>query len=332
MPIPSARAEAGMSAETRTDAHPAANVKAKRSTRRPVPKRTLVSLYVLLAPTLILLFIFNYVPMYGILIAFQDFSVYRGALHSPWAGFKHFGYFLTDDTFWHVMRNTFLLNLYDLLFGFTAPVLFALLANEIRRPGFKRTMQTISYLPHFLSWIVVSGIIYRLLSPENGLVNGILESVFGMGPIDFMTSEAYFRTIAVAADIWKSVGWSAILYFATIAGIDSTLYEAAMIDGANRFRQTIHVTLPALVPLLVLLLLLRLSSMFGIDFERVFLLQNPLVYDVSDVISTYVYRMGLEKAQYSLTTAIGLLQGLLGFGLLLGANRLAKRWAGMGLY
>ena len=311
-----------------TQPEPALNTRPKK---RKVRIKTLISLYILISPMVILLFIFKYIPMYGVIIAFKDFSVYKGILNSDWVGFKHFEYFLTDDKFWQVMRNTLIINCYDIIFGFTAPIVFALLANEIYQKTFKRVMQTISYLPHFLSWIVVSGIFYQFLSPETGMFNRFL-GLFGFEPIYFMTEPSIFRGILVFADIWKNVGWSAILYFAVIAGIDSHLYDAAWIDGAGRLRQVFVITLPHMMPMITLLFLLRLASIFGIGFERVFLMQNPLVYDVSDVISTYVYRVGLEQAQYSLTTAIGLMESLLGFILLISSNWLSKRISGMGLY
>jgi len=300
--------------------------------RTRIKLRKTLPLYLLLSPAVISLFLFNYIPMYGIIISFKDYSIYKGVLGSPWVGWKYFDYFLHDPTFWAVMRNTLIINFYDLVFGFTAPVIFALLVVEIYQMRFKKAIQTISYLPHFLSWVVVSGIAYQILSPTDGLVNLFLQDVFGIEPIHFMMKESIFRGILVAADIWKSVGWSAILYFAVIVGIDKTLYEAAWIDGASRVRQLIHITLPHMVPMIVLLLLLRLASMFGIGFERVFLLQNAMVYDVSDVISTYIYRIGLVKAQYSLTTAIGLAQSVLGFILLVLSNKISKKSVGLGLY
>jgi len=300
--------------------------------RRKIRFKSVFILYMLLLPSMLLLLVFNYFPMYGLIISFQDYSVFRGFWHSDWVGWKHFAYFLSDDKFWSVMRNTVILNVYDILFGFTAPILFALLVNEILRKRVKKIVQTISYLPHFLSWIVVAGLVHQMLSPVNGLVNEMLGFLFGMSPIDFMTDKGMFRSIAVISEIWKSVGWSAILYFAVIAGVDTTLYESSMIDGASRFRQAIHITLPAMVPMIVLLFLLKLAAIFTIGFERVFLLQNPLIYDVSEVIPTYIYRLGLQQSQYSLTTAIGLAQSFIAFVFLVGSNRLSKRWTGMGLY
>ena len=311
-----------------TQPEPAMNIRPKK---RKVRIKTLIALYLLVSPMVILLFIFKYIPMYGVIIAFKDFSVYKGILGSDWVGFKHFEYFLTDEKFWQVMRNTIIINCYDIIFGFTAPIIFALLANEIYQKTFKRVVQTISYAVFCLKKKKIKGIFYQFLSPETGMFNRFL-GLFGIEPIYFMTEPSIFRGILVFADIWKNVGWSAILYFAVIAGIDSHLYDAAWIDGAGRFRQVFVITLPHMMPMITLLFLLRLAHIFGIGFDRVFLMQNPLVYDVSDVISTYVYRLGLEQAQYSLTTAIGLTESVLGFVLLIGSNWLSKRISGMGLY
>lgn len=311
---------------------PATNGKRPTARRkRRVNMKTQFALYLLLAPTLLLLVVFKYIPMYGVSIAFQDFSPFRGITGSPWVGMKHVVQFLTDETFWRVMGNTLILNFYDLIFGFSAPIIFAILANELVSTVFKRIMQTISYLPHFLSWVVVSGFFYQVLSPSGGLLNVML-GWFGIDPVFFMTEKELFRGIVVSAGIWKEVGWSAILYFAVISGIDSSLYEAAKVDGASRLRQIWHITLPGMVPMIVLLLLLRLSNLFEIGFERLFLLQNPLVIEVSDVISTYVYRIGLQNSQYSLTAAIGFVQSILGFLMLITANKVSKKLVGLGLY
>jgi putative aldouronate transport system permease protein len=292
-----------------------------------------LSLYGMVVPAFLLLLVFNYVPIYGVIIGFEDFVLHLGPFRSPWIGLQHFRYFLGDPKFWSVMRNTLIINFYDIAFGFTAPIVFAILANELTQRRFKRTMQTISYLPNFLSWVVMAGMMYQVLSPsENGLANFVLGKLFGIHPIYFMTEVHLFRGLVVGLDIWKSVGWGAILYFAALAGIDPGLYEAAYIDGASRLQQVFSVTLPGLAPIIVLMFLLRLSTIFTIGFERIFLLQNPVVYSVSDVIATYVYRLGLEQAQFGLTTAIGFTQSVLGFALLLGANSLSRRLVGLGLY
>jgi putative aldouronate transport system permease protein len=304
----------------------------KRTKKRKITKRVL-GLYLLIAPILVLLFLFSYIPMYGILISFQDYFPYNGVSGSDWVGLKHFKYFLTDDTFYNVFKNTLIINFYDIVFGFTAPIVFAILANELLYKPFKKIVQSISYLPNFFSWVVVAGLMQLLLTPEaGGLVNSTLKTLFGMDPINFLGEDDLFVPIVVALDIWKGVGFSAILYFATIANIPSELYEAASIDGASRIRKVIHITLPSMLPIIVLMFLLKLSTIFSIGFDRIFNLQNPLVYESSEVISTYVYHVGLQQAQFSLTTAIGLVQSLLGFTLLIVSNRLSKQFVGLGLY
>ena len=302
--------------------------------RNRFTKKTFALLLMVL-PAVVLLFVFNYLPMYGIIVAFKDFEPYRGFIKSPWTsmhGFKHFVTFLTDETFWKVLKNTIVISVSDIVFGFTAPILFALLANEITNKHFKKTVQTISYLPHFLSYVVVGGIFTQILSPDGGIVNIILQNVFGVEPVYFLTRKEMFVPIAVIVDIWKSTGFSAILYFATIAGIDSSLYEAAQIDGAGRLRQTIHVTIPGMIPIIVLMFLLRLSGIFVVGFDRIYNLQNTMNYETSEVISTYVFHRGVEQSQYSLTTAVGLVQSLLGFILLLVGNKISSKYAKLGIY
>lgn len=290
------------------------------------------SLLLLFAPAAVLLILFNYIPIGGILIAFKKFSPYKGILASPWVGFKNFAFILGDAKFWSVVRNTLFISFLDIAIGFPLPILFALLANEIASTPFKRAIQTVSYLPHFLSWVVVFLVFYQFLSPMAGLLNKFLVAVFGIEPIPFLLEKRYFYPVLVFVEIWKGVGWGAILYFATIAGIDTTMYEAAYIDGAGRWRMAWHVTLPSLASIIVLMFILRVSSVFQVGFDRVFMFATGLTYDISDVISVYVYRLGLVEAQYSLTTAIGLVQSVLGFLMLFAANRLSGKLAGLGLW
>jgi putative aldouronate transport system permease protein len=312
----------------------AVSMPAPKSTRkRIVITSKTINLWLLFLPVATLLILFNYAPMYGIIIGFKDFSPYTGIFGSPSVGLKHFAYFFGDPKFWQVVRNTLVISALDIFFGFPAPIIFALLANEIVNRPFKRVVQTISYLPHFLSWIVVQGIFYQLLSPTSGLLQHLLVQIFpSYEPIAVLTLTAWFRPIAVTVEIWKGVGWGAILYFATLAGIDPNLYEAAYIDGAGRIRMARHITLPGLLPIIALMFILRLSSFFVVGFERIFVFANPLTYEVSDVLSVYIYRIGLEQAQYSLTTAIGLVQSVLGVLMLYGGNRLASKVAGLGLW
>jgi len=300
--------------------------------RRTVWNAKAGSLLLLFAPAVVLLVLFNYIPIGGIVIAFKNFSPYRGILKSPWVGLKHFAYILTDAKFWSVVKNTAFISFLDVIFGFPMPIFFALLANEIAGTAFKRTIQTISYLPHFLSWVVVFLVFYQFLSPMGGMLNNLLGALFGMDPIPFLIDKRFFLPVIVFVDIWKSVGWGAILYFATIAGIDSTMYDAAYIDGAGRWRMAWHITLPSLASIIVLMFILRISNVFQVGFDRIFMFATPMTYDISDVISVYVYRAGLVEAQYSLTTAIGLFQSVLGFTMLFAANRLSGKLVGLGLW
>ena len=299
--------------------------------KKRITRKTL-SLYLLFAPLAILLFLFHYMPIYGVIIAFKDFSPFRGIAGSPWVGFANFVNFLTDPKFWSVVKNTIYISVLDIAFGFPMPIIFALLANELTSMGFKRTVQTISYLPHFISWVVVYGIFYQLLSPVYGLVNKLLVALFQIDPVNFLALRNWFRTVIVASDIWKSVGWGAILYFATIAGLDPELYDAAYIDGASRLRQVFAVTLPGMAPIIVLMLILRISTFILVGFERIFVFSNPINYDVSDVIAVWVYRRGLVQAQYSLTAAVGLVQSVIAFALLFTANKVAGKVSGLGLW
>jgi len=291
-----------------------------------------VPVYILLLPAVVLLIVFHYMPIYGIIISFKDFSPFKGIWGSPWVGFKHFEYFFNDANFWRVMRNTVIINFYQLIFGFPFPLIFALLINELWFNKYKKFIQTVSYLPHFISWVVVAGMVTTILSPSTGMINGALEKIFGIEPIYFLGTERYFRAIIVISGIWKSFGMSSVYYIAALSSIDTELYEAASIDGAGRLRQTWHITLPGLRNIVIVLLVLNMGSMISIGFEQIFLLYNPIVYDVGDVISTYVYRMGIERTQFSLTSAIGLSQSAVNFILVYTANRVARKIAGWSLW
>jgi len=287
-------------------------------------------LYVMLLPAVVFLIIFNYIPMYGATIAFKDFWMTKGILGSPWVGFEHFERLFATDKFWQVFRNTIEINLLRLLFGFPAPIVLAILLNEVRHKLFKRSIQTIVYLPHFISWVTIAGIIFSLLSNE-GLVNKII-TAFGGESVNFLTSNAMFRPLLVLSGIWKEAGWGTIIFLAALAGVNPDLYEAATVDGANRFKQIVHITLPSLLPVISILLILNFGSMMNGGFDQVFNLYNTMVYESGDVIDTYVYRIGLTQGKYSMATAIGLFLNIINFLLLILVNQAAKRMSGQGIY
>ncbi|MGF7030815.1 putative aldouronate transport system permease protein [Paenibacillus mucilaginosus] len=288
-------------------------------------------LFLLLSPVLIWYAVFAYSPMYGIQLAFKDFVYSKGIWGSPWVGFKHFDYLFTmSPDFWRIMRNTLLLSFYHILFGFPAPILLALLFNEIRIPLFKKISQTISYLPHFLSWVVIGGILITLLSPSTGVVNELIRLVGGE-PIYFLGTEKYFRFTLVTSAIWKEIGWGTIIYLAALAGIDSQLYEAAVIDGANRWKQTLHITIPSILPVIAILLILRVGGILDAGFDQVLTLYSPAVYHVADILDTYVYRVGLQNFQFSLTTAVGLFKNVVGLALVLSTNYIVKKMGQEGI-
>lgn len=305
--------------------------KLSRSVRASSRMRTF-RLVTLLLPAMILLFLFYYLPLYGVVISFQDYSPYLGISGSPFVGFKHYIKFFTDPKFWLVLRNTLTISLLDISIGFVMPIFFAILVNELILRKFKVLVQTVSYLPNFLSWIVVSTLVYQVLSPnETGLLNRLIVSL-GAEPVQFLTTPSFFKGIVILADLWKNIGWNAILYFATMASIDHSLYEAAYMDGAGRVRQIWHITLPGLAPIISLQFLLKISNIFNVGFDRIFLLSNPAIGSSGEVLSTYIYYTGLLQSQFSLTTAIGLVQSIIGFSILLAANKISKAVTGLGLY
>ncbi|MDF2713222.1 MAG: hypothetical protein K0R28_147 [Paenibacillus sp.] len=281
------------------------------------------TLYLILLPTVVYFIVFCYVPYYGLTIAFKDFSPGKGIFGSPWAGLKTFRELFESDTFFQVFRNTVLISLYKLLFGFPMPIVFALLLNEVKHLLFKKTIQTIAYFPHFLSWVIFGGIMLTFLTP-NGVIPKLLLSL-GIDLTSLLTSSDWFRTILVVTSVLKSFGWGAIIYLAALAGIDPTHYEAARMDGAGRWKMMQHVTLPSLRSVIVLMFILELGHILDAGFEQVFVLYNPTVYSVGDIIDTYVYRIGLGEAQYSLATAVGLFKGVIGFTLVYVSNYIIKR-------
>lgn len=287
------------------------------------------ALYLMLVPGLVWFAIYKYAPMYGIVIAFKDYNLGLGIAASPWADpwYKYFEQFFSSPYFGQLLRNTFLISVYKIFWGMVPPLLLALLLNECRRTWLRRWVQTLSYMPHFLSWVIVFGITVAFLSQSTGLVNRTVESLGG-DPIGFLTSNDWFRTVLVGADAWKDLGWGAIIYLAAMIGIDPERYEAARVDGANRLRQIWHVTLPGIRNVVILLLVLRLGHVLEAGFEQVYIFYNVQVYPVADIIDTWVFRTGLESLNFSLAAAVGLFKAAIGLVLIVLANRMAKRWDG----
>ncbi|WP_420852126.1 ABC transporter permease [Paenibacillus hamazuiensis] len=281
-------------------------------------------MYVLLLPGLVFLLLFKYTPMYGILIAFQDFNIFDGISGSKWVGLEQFRKLVYSDEFVQVFINTLLISLYKIVLLFPIPIIVALLLNEVKRMLFKRTVQTIIYLPHFLSWVIISGLFINILSPSGGLVNQILQWI-GLDPVSFLLDNRYFRSVVVFTAGWKEVGWNAIIFIAAIAGIEQEQYEAAAIDGAGRLKQMWHITLPGILPTIVLVFILRIGHLLDAGTEQILTMYNPVVYQTGDVIGTYVYRVGLGKMDYSFSTAVGLFNSVVGFLLIILGNTLSRK-------
>ncbi|RTE05826.1 sugar ABC transporter permease [Paenibacillus whitsoniae] len=281
-------------------------------------------LYVMLVPVLLYYVVFHYVPMYGAIIAFKDFSPRLGIWGSDWVGFEHFQAFFTGPYFWRTMKNTVLISFYQLLFGFPAPIVLALLLNEVKHALFKRTVQTVTYMPHFISLIVICGILKDFTSSE-GVINDIV-AFFGGTRETFLLDPSFFRTIYVSSGIWQNIGWGTIIFLAALTGIDQEQYEAARIDGAGRWKQMLNVTLPGLMPMIIILLILDIGRMMNVGFEKIILLYNPGTYETADVISSYVYRVGLQDFNYSFSSAVGLFNAAINFALLISSNWLSRKF------
>lgn len=288
-------------------------------------------LYLLLLIPVVHVFVFMYLPMYGIVIAFKDYNYADGILGSPWNNLAHFKFIFNDIFFRRVFFNTLKISTLRILIGFPAPIIFALLLNEIGNMKFKRVAQTISYLPHFMSWIVVAGFVYQILSPEIGIINYVI-TFFGGEPIYFMIKKGYFIPILLISSIWQSVGWSSIIYLAAITGIDPSLYESAELDGAGRFRKALNITLPSIAPTVTVLFILGLGGILKAGFDPIFNLYNDMVKEVGDVIDTYTFREGLYNARYGYASAVGLFQNLIGLMLIIVTNKIVKRISDYGIW
>ena len=280
-------------------------------------------IYLMLSPVVAYYLIFHYGPMYGAIIAFKDYSPAQGILGSPWIGLENFQDFFSSVYIIRLLRNTLAINVLDVIFGFPAPIILALLLNELSSHRFKRWVQTVTYLPHFMSLVVVVGIMVDFLA-RDGLVNDVLGTV-GIAPTPFMQQANWYWALYVGSNIWQTIGWSSIIYLAAIATVDPTLYEAAVMDGGNRWQQMWHITLPGIMPMIITLLILRIGMMMSVGYEKTILMYNPSTYDTADVISSYVYRKGVLGMDYGFSAAVGLFNSLINFAFLFAANRMSRR-------
>lgn len=281
-------------------------------------------LYLMFLPVFLYFLIFHYFPMYGIQIAFKEFSGALGIWGSPWVGFVHFERFFNSNNFGEVLWNTITISLYSLVVSFPCPILLALMLNEVKNRFFKKTVQTITYAPYFISVVVLAGMIILFLSPQSGIFNMMREAL-GMEPINYMYEGKYFKTIYVLSGVWQSTGWGSIIYLSALAGIDPALHEAAVIDGASRLKRIWHINLPGILPTVCIMLIMNCGSLMNVGFEKVFLLMNDINRSSAEVISTYVYKVGLQQSQYSFSTAIGLFNSVINFILLISVNAIVRK-------
>ncbi|AUH32549.1 ABC transporter permease [Paracoccus tegillarcae] len=288
-------------------------------------------LYVLLLPTILWLLIFLYKPMYGLQIAFKDYSVFRGVAGSPWVGLEHFQTLFSNDQFLRAVRNTIYISMLSLIFGFPMPIILALMFNEVLNQFFKKSAQTIVYLPHFISSVIIAGIVITAFSPSAGIVNTAL-GWFGIEPIYFLTKPEWFRPIFVGTGIWQEAGFQSIVYLAAIAGISPTLYESAVVDGASRWQMMWKITLPSILPTIIIMLIIRIGNMLEVSFEMIILLYQPATYETADVVNTFIYRQGLQGGQYDLAAAAGLFNAVVAFVLVMTANTISKRYSRTSLW
>ncbi len=288
-------------------------------------------LIMLMLPGIAYFVVFRYVPIYGLVLAFKEYDVHQGILLSPWAGLKHFRRLFEQHDVARVFWNTVEISVLRIVIGFPMPIVLALLLNEIFNTKFKRTVQTISYLPHFLSWVVVAGLITELLSPSRGIY-GYIMRLIGADTTVLLTSQTWFIPILVISGIWKEVGWGTIIYLATMSSINPELYEAAVVDGASRWRRAISITLPGILPVTAILLILSMSQILNAGFDQIFNLYNTLVYEIADILDTYIYRVGLQGFEFEFATAVGLTKNVIALVLVLAVDRIVRRFTGYGLW
>lgn len=288
-------------------------------------------IYAMLLPTIIWMIVFLYKPMYGLQIAFKDYSVFRGIADSPWIGFEHFQTLFNNDQFLRALRNTIIMSAYGLLFGFPVPILLALMFNEVLNHTFRKTAQTIVYLPHFISSVIIAGIVMTAFSPSAGIVNTAL-GWFGIEPVYFLTKPEWFRPIFIGTGIWQEAGFQSIVYLAAIAGVSPTLYESAVVDGASRWQMMWKVTVPSILPTIIIMLIIRIGNILEISFEMIILLYQPATYETADVVNTFIYRQGLQGGQYDFAAAAGLFNAVVAFVLVMTANTISKRYSRTSLW
>ncbi|AOZ93695.1 ABC transporter permease [Paenibacillus crassostreae] len=301
------------------------HIKRKRSYKQPW------ILHFMVLPAAILVFIFSYIPMSGIIMAFQDYKPALGISDSPWVGLKHFRYMLENEYFLQITWNTLFFACSKMVMNLIIPFLFALLLNEVRNMGLKRSIQTLVYLPHFLSWVTLSGILIDILA-QTGLINQFLTSTFGIKPIFFLGDGFWFRFTIIFSDVWKEFGFNTIIFLAALSGINPSLYEAAEVDGANRWKQTMHITIPSIIPIAIVIATLALGNVLNANFDQVFNLYSPLIYQQGDIIDTFVYREGLLSGQFSFATAVNLFKSVIGLILIVVSYRLAYKFAGYRIF
>ena len=288
-------------------------------------------LMLLFLPGIAWFIVFRYIPIYGLTLAFKDFSFRAGIMGSEWVGLEHFRWLFSLPGFWNVFRNTVIINVYQLIFGFPAPIIFAILLNEMVHLRFKKLVQTISYMPFFLSWVILAGIMMQILSPSTGVVNMMLRSI-GIEPIFFLGNPRYFRGVLVVSNIWRTVGWSSIIYLAALSNVDVEMYEAARMDGASKLKEIWYITLPSITNVITIMLILRAGSMLADNFDQIFNLYNPAVFEVGDVLATYTFRLGLRNMEYSMATAVGLFTNVISFALVIMANAVSRKFNDYGIW